>query len=140
MTRKNKTRSGITFQKKGTCIASIPYVEADILGDGSVYVELPKRSAITHIYNNVIIPSSTLNARIIIFAKGAAVTTQNQIGTVGVIQTSLVFSNQYSETGGELVIKAGTTPPADGALVGELIVEYVELDRNIGEYTTILDS
>ena len=141
MARKNKTRAGAIAQKKGVCIAVIPFVEADILVDGSVYVELPRRSAIIRIATNTIVTSGTALSAITVVANNNAVAINIQVHTfVGIRDEVLEDSARYLETGGELVIKAGSVPPATGSLVGELIVEYIELDKNTGEYTTHLKS
>ena len=140
MTRKNKTRDGAVVQKKGVCVAVIPFVEADILVDGSVYVELPKRSAITRIYVNTKVPSGTSSANISVYVNGNIVVSNFLATSIRFIQASLISTATYLETGGDIVIKAGSIPPATGSLVADLIVEYVEFDKNTGEYTTFLDS
>ena len=141
MASKNKTRDGTLAQKKGLCVAVIPFVEADILDDGSVYVNLPKRSVITRINSNIIVDSTTASASLTVLANNNAVITNMLVyAIVGVKDEFLQSSAQYLKTGGKLVIKAGSVPPATGSLVGELIVEYIELDKNTGEYTTYLKS
>ncbi len=138
MARKNKTRVGTHNQKKGVCVAVIPFVEADILGDGSVFVELPKRSLITRIVSNVIVASDTVDASLNVNADDEFIAVV-VVDDVGISDVALATATQYLETGGELVIKATVIPPATGSLVGELIVEYIELDKNTGEYTTYLE-
>ncbi len=140
MTRKNKTRNGVLAQKKGVCVAVIPFVEADILVDGSVYVEMPKRSIITNVFGNIKVTSGTASAVLTVVANGSTIVNSLSVTAETVVAGSLIPSSQYLETGGELVIKSGAVAPATGSLVGELVVEYVELIRNIGEYTTFLDS
>ncbi len=139
MVRKDKTRDGILAQKKGVCVAVIPFVEADILVDGSVYVELPKRSLITRIVSNVIVASGTFNATLFVNANGVFIA-EALVDVVGITDTNLQSNAQYLETGGELIILASGIAPATGTLVGELIVEYIELDKNTGKYTTYLNS
>ena len=140
MARKNKTRDGTIAQKKSVCLATIPFVEADILGAGSVFVEMPKRSFITRIFISVLTASGTASSTIDALANSNFITLNLPVTIITVAEGVLINIYRYLETGGELVIKAGTTPPADGALVGELIVEYYELDKNTGEYTSYLNS
>lgn len=140
MARANKTRDGILAQKKGVCVAVIPFVEADILVDGSVYVELPPRTMITRVVSNITTASGTSVATVDVLANGVVLVNELAVAAANVGDESLAAVAQYLATGGELVIKAGAVTPADGALIGELIVEYIELDKNTGEYTKHLAS
>ena len=140
MARENKTRDGQLAQKKGVCVAVVPFVEADILVDGAVYVNLPKRSLITRIVSNIMTASGTATATLDVVANGTNVVEEMAVAAANVTDETLVAAAQYLATGGELVIKAGAVTPADGALIGELVVEYIELDKNTGEYTKHLAS
>jgi len=140
MARLNKTRTLAIAQKKGVCVAVIPFVEADILVDGSVYVNMPARSLITRVVSNITTASGTASATLDIVANGTNVVEELAVAAANVGDETLVPAAQYMETGGELVIKAGGVTPADGALIGELIIEYIELDKNTGEYTKHLSS
>ncbi len=139
MARKNKTRDGTYNQKKGVCVAVIPFVEADILGDGSVFVELPKRSLITRLVSNVIVASGTANAIIDVIVGDVLLAFGVFVDFVGITDEDIRPIAQYLETGGGLAIRVSSTPPVTGSLVGELTVEYIELDKNTGEYTTYLE-
>ena len=140
MARLNKTRTLAIAQKKGVCIAVIPFVEADILVDGSAYVNMPDRSMITRVTSNITTASGTATATVDVLANGVVLVNELPVAAANVDDETLVAAARYLATGGELVIKAGAVTPADGALIGELIVEYVELDKNTGEYTRHLSS
>ena len=140
MARENKTRDGLLAQKKGVCVAVIPFVEADILVDGAVYVSLPPRSLITRVTSNITTESGTASSTLDVVANGVVLVNELPVAIADIADETLVAAARYLATGGELVIKAGATTPADGALIGELIVEYIELDKNTGEYTEFLDS
>jgi len=140
MARTNKTRTGQLAQKKGVCVAVIPFVEADILVDGSVYVDMPKRTLILTVTSNITTESGTASSTLDVLANGVVLVNELPVAIADIADETLVAAARYLETGGELVIKAGATTPAAGDLVGELIVEYIELDKNTGEYTVHLDS
>lgn len=140
MARANKTRDGVVAQKKGVCVASIPFVEADVLVDGSVYVQLPDRVMITRVVSNITTASGTAGATVDVVANGVVLVNELAVAAANVTDETLVAAAQYLATGGELVIKAGATTPADGALIGEILVEYIEMDKNTGEYTVHLDA
>lgn len=140
MARANATRDDKNFQKKGVSVAVAPFVESEILVDGSVFVQLPPRSLIQSVTVNVktasTTPTSTLDVLIganVLCNEVPAVTAEPQRGTID-------ETYSYLETGGELIVKAGAVTPAAGDLVGEIIVEYIELDKNTGEYTEMLSS
>ena len=140
MARANKTRDGSNYQKKGVCVCVIPFVEADVLVDGSVYVNLPARTMIQNVTSNITTASGTANATLDVVANGTVLVNEMAVATANVGDETLVASARYLATGGELVIKAGAVTPADGALVGELVIEYIELDKNTGEFTKFLNS
>lgn len=137
MARANLTRSEVA-QKKGICVAVIPFVEADILVDGSVYANLPERTLIQRATINITTVSGTATSTLDILANGVVLVNEQAATAAGVADATLVAAARYLANGGELVIKAGAVTPANGALVGELVVEYIELDKNTGEYTKFL--
>ena len=137
MARENKTRDGAFHQKRGVSVAVIPFVEADVLVDGAVYVSMPERSLITRVVSNITAASGTANATLDIVANSVVLVNEMAVAATGVTDETLVVAAQYLATGGELVIKAGAVTPADGALVGDLVVEYIELDKVSGEYTEV---
>jgi len=140
MARANKTREDTNFQKKGVCVVSTPILEADLLVDGSVYAVLPDRSLIVSVLINVTTVSGTANATLDVLANGTVVADEIAVTVAGAIDDAVVPAAAYLATGGEIVVKAGAVTPADGALVGDLVVEYIELDKNTGEYTVLLES
>ncbi len=140
MAHRNKTRDGELAQKKGVSVAVIPFVEADILGNGSVYVQLPPRTMIQKLTSNITTASGTTNATIDVLANSVVLVNELDVAAANIGDETLVDAARYLATGGELVIRAGSVTPANGALIGELIVEYIELDKNTGEYTRHLTS
>lgn len=135
MARANKTRVGIIAQKRSICVAVIPFVEADILVDGSVYIQLPSRILIQHVMVNITTVSGTATATLDVLANGVVLVNEQSMTASGVADCTLVAAARYLASGGELVLKAGAVTPADGALIGEVTVAYMELDKTSGEYT-----
>jgi len=140
MARINKTRDGMVAQKKAVQVMSIPFLEVDILVDGAVYGMLPDRSMITRVISNVTTASGTASATLDVLANGVVLVNEMAVAVANVTDETLVPAAQFLATGGELVIKAGGTTPANGALIGEILVEYIEMDKNCGEYTVHLPS
>jgi len=141
--RQNKTRDGVLAQKKGVQVAVIPFVEADIVAEGglgSVFVNLPPRTMIQRVTSNITTASGTLNATVDVLANGVVLVDELAAAAANTGDESLVAAARYLATGGEVVIRSGAVAPADGALIGELVVEYIELDKNSGEYTLHLGS
>lgn len=143
MARQNKTRDSDMFQKRGVCIAVIPFVEADVTAntaDGSVMVNLPPRVFITRVSSNVTAASATASATIDVLANGVVLVNELPVAIADIADETLVAAARYLATGGEVVIKSGAVAPATGSLVGELYIEYIELDKKNGEYTRVLAS
>ncbi len=140
MARINKTREGEVAQKKGVCVCSIPFVEADVLVDGSVYAQIPERSLITRVVSNITTASGTGSATLDLQANGVVLVNEMAVSSTGVTEETLAPAAQYLATGGELVLLAGGTTPAAGDLEGDILIEYIEMDKNTGEYTEHLDS
>ena len=140
MARANKTRDTVLAQKRGVCVAVIPFVEADVLVDGSVYVNLPEEVMIMSVTSQITTASGTASSTLDITFKGVVLVNEMAVSSADITSETLVAAARYSATGGELVAKAGAVTPADGALVGTLIVEYIELEKTSGEYTKFLDS
>jgi len=140
MARLNNPRTLAIAQKKGVCVAVVAFVEADILVDGSVYVNMPARSMITRVTSNITAASGTATSTVDVLANGVVLVNELPVAAANIDDETLVAAARYLATGGELVIKAGAVTPAAGDLVGELIIEYIELDKNTGEYTKHLSS
>ena len=137
MAATDRTRDDLNFQKKGVSVAVAPFVESEITGDGSIFFNLPPRSVIIGIAVNVTTVSTTASSTLDVNYNGSEVGSEIAVTVAGVIVDTVTPANAYSATGGQLVVKAGSTAPAAGDLVGEIIVQYIELDKNCGEYTTI---
>lgn len=140
MARENKTRDGINAQKRGVCVAVIPFVEADVLVDGLVGVDLPEDSVITNVIVQVETVSTTGSSTVDVLIGAAVLANEIAVTAAGAIVGTLVAAVAEATTGGELIIKSGSTAPAAGDLVGTLIVEYIELNKTTGEYTNFLAS
>lgn len=138
MARENKTRDGSFHQKKGVSVLVAAFVEADILVDGAVYGNLPDRILITRLTSNITTESGTANATLDVLANGVVLVNELPVAIADIADETLVAAARYLVTGGEFVIKAGAVTPADGALIGEILMEYIELDKNTGEYTQFL--
>jgi len=128
-------RTGTNNQKRGVCILSAPLAEADVLTTGSVYATLPPRSVITRVALVAKTVSGTTSATLTVTANGVNIAANINVTTAGYKAGTLVAAAAYLATGGDIVVKAGGVTPANGAFVGDLIVEYIELDKTTGEYT-----
>lgn len=143
MARQNLTRSNDNFQKRGVSVAVIPFVEADVTAnaaDGSVMFQLPPRSLINRVTSNITTASGTANATIDVLVGANVLVNELPVAAANIDDETLVAAYRYAATGGEVIIKSGAVAPANGALVGELYIEYIELDKKTGEYTRILAS
>lgn len=140
MARTNKTRDALFGQKKGVSVAVIQFVEADVVADGSVFVQLPARVMIQNITSNITTASTTATSTLDIEANGVVLVNEMAVAAANIGDETLVAAARYLPNGGELVLKPGAVAPAAGDLVGELIVEYIELDKNCGEYTEFLSA
>ena len=136
----DKTRDTNNFQKRGVCVFTAPLVEADVLTTGSTYGTLPARSVITGVSILVTTVSGTASADLAVDFNGAALEAAILVTGLGDIQGVPIATAVYSATGGDIVVKAGGTTPATGSFVGELIVEYIELDKTTGEYTEMTNA
>lgn len=147
MPRVNETRGHETAQKKGVQVSVIPFTAAETIGDGtttgSVYVQLPERVLIQQVTLNVVVAAVTVGATADIIANGLILVDEMPLTVSGISGLTLIANARYMVTGGELVIRPGAvTPivPADAVMVAEIVVEYVELDKNSGEYTRHLSA
>lgn len=141
MARQNLTRSGNNNQKKGVSVAVISFVEADVTAnaaDGSVVFQLPASSMITRLTSNVTAASATVSSTIDVLIGAVVLVNELPVAIADIADETLVAAARYAANGGEVIIKSGAVAPATGSLVGELIIEYIELDKNTGEYTRSL--
>ena len=128
-------RTGKNNQKRSVSVLSVPLVEADILTTGSIYATLPARSIILTVEIWVKTVSTTASSTLDVTANGAVVANEIAVTVAGVIKGTVVTTAADMETGGDIVVLAGSTTPAAGDFVGELVITYVELDKSNGEYT-----
>mgnify|MGYP003647471127 CR=1 FL=1 len=124
-------RNGLFNQKREIYVGVYNPTEAEILAVAAV-ANLPERSLVTNVYTNVLTASGTASSQITVKVGAVAVATNVAVATTGIKTTT---TPGYFATGGEITIIGGTTPPANGALVVEVVIEYVELDKTSGEYT-----
>ena len=131
----DKKRDGTNNQKRGVSVLSVPLVEADILTTGSIYATLPARSLILSVAIVVTTVSGTASSTLDVTADGTVVANEIAATVAGAIVGTVVSTAAYLATGGDIIVLAGSTTPADGAFLGQLVIEYVELDKTNGEYT-----
>jgi len=124
------SRNGTFNQKRETSIGVFAPTEAEILASDTV-ATLPERVAVTRVWTNVMTASGTSGAQITVKVGTTSIATNVAVATTGLKTTN---TPGYFATGGAITIVPGTTAPANGALVCEVIVEYVELDRLDGAY------
>ena len=133
----DKTRDDNNFQKRGVCVFKAPLEEADVLTTGSVYGNLPDRAVIISAAILVTTVSTTATSTLDIKVGSTVVANEVAVTAAGMIDGIMVDANQYFATGGEITVLAGAVTPAAGDFVGELVIEYIELDKTTGEYTTM---
>lgn len=131
----DKTRDDNNFQKRGVSVFTAPFVEADILTTGSVFGKLPERAVITYAGILVTTVSGTVLSTLDVQVGSTVVANEVAVTAAGMIDGTLVAANRYFATGGDITVLAGAVSPAAGDLVGELVIEYIELDKVTGEYT-----
>jgi hypothetical protein len=123
------------YNQKKTYSVSVAegLVESDILVDGSIVFVLPEKVILTNIYVNVTTVSATASATVDVLVGSDVVANEVAVTTAGLIAGTV--ANHQQATGGEVTIKSGATAPAAGDLVCDLILEYIEYDKNNGDYT-----
>ncbi len=131
----DRKRTGLNNQKRAVSVLSAPFVEADILTTGSTYATLPARSLIISVGILVTTASGTATSTLDVTANGTVVANEVDVDDTGWKAGTVVEDAAYLATGGDIVVKSGAVAPAAGTLVGELVVEYIELDKVTGEYT-----
>lgn len=141
MAAEDKTRDDLNFQKKGVCVMVAPLVETEINGDGAIIGVLPERAIITDVILNVTTESGTASATIDVLVGSDVVANEIDVNSAaGAIVGTVVAAQAYRATGGNVIVKDGSTAPAAGDLVMEAVVQYIELDKNTGEYTEFYEA
>ena len=125
-------REGKFNQKRSHSIGVYGPSEAQILAGGLV-ATLPERSIVESVKVNVTVASTTAGATVDVLVNGVVVANELAIDATGVVDS--LAAETYFETGGDIEINAGGTPPAAGDFEGEVYIEYIELDRVTGLYT-----
>jgi len=131
----DKTRDNVNYQKRAVCVLVAPLVEADILVAGSIYGVIPERSIIKSVRVNVKTISGTSSATLDVLAGAAVIANEVAVTVAGVIVGTDVPGENWLATGGNITVRSGSVSPANGAFIGDLIIEYIELDKKTGEYT-----
>lgn len=125
-------REGTFNQKREVSVGVYSLTEAQILDDALV-ATLPERVIVTGVKTNVTAASGTTSSNITVKVGSTAIATNVGVATSGLKTTA---TPGYFETGGDLTVVAGSTAPAAGDLECEVVVEYIELDRTVGSYTS----
>jgi hypothetical protein len=128
----DRKREGKYNQKRGVSVLTIPFTESQVIGDGSVFATLPANSLVIFANLTVTTPSGTSNATIQPVINGSNYSSALDVTVVGSTNENTPV---YLATGGDVVLKPGSTAPANGALVGIMQVIYIENDKVTGEYT-----
>jgi hypothetical protein len=136
----DRTRTGLNMQKRGLSVFHANLVEADILTTGSTYGTLPQRVVVQSASILVTTVSTTATSTLDIKVGSTVVANEVAVTAAGMIDGTMVAANQYHATGGVITVLAGAVTPAAGDFVGELIIEYIELDKVTGEYTVMTNS
>ena len=127
-------REGLNNQKRGVCVmVSDLLADADIASLGSTIATLPAESVI--ISATVVTTVATASGGVALDYNGAAIEALILGTTVRALPGTLINTATYSATGGDIVVKDGSTPPGDTAWEGYIVIEYIELDKVTGEYT-----
>lgn len=141
MAAEDKTRDDLNFQKKSVCVMVAPLVETEINGDGAIIGVLPERVIITDVILNVTTKSGTASATIDVLVGSDVVANEIDVNSAaGAIVGTVVAAQAYRATGGNVTVRDGSTAPAAGDLVMEAVIEYIELDKNTGEYTEFYEA
>lgn len=108
--------------------------EAQLLAIGTLFT-LPRNSFISKVDVYINTVSATASSQMDIAVGGTDVATNIPVTVAGVaVMPTLAAARKYPN-GGAVTINGGTTPPAAGDLVFDVIIEYVELDKHTGAYT-----
>ncbi len=139
MAAENLTRENTNNQKRGVCVAVTEgLTEEQILGDGCVPFTLPENVLIISAAINVTNISGTASSTVDIRVGSTVIANEVPVTVAGFVEGIDNVVRKYP-TGGDVTILAGATAPANGALVTDLIIQYIELDKHTGEYTRFSD-
>jgi len=130
----DKTRAGLNNQKRAVCVLVADLEEADILTTGSVYGNLPDNVLVMSAGVLVTTASGTASSTLDITINGTVVANEVDVDDTGFKAGTITEDARYFATGGEVVVRAGAVTPAAGTLVGQLVIEYIELNTVTGAY------
>lgn len=130
MAATDRKREGLNNQKREVRVMVVPVTGPELADDGSIYATLPENSTvIQYALTTLVAGAATSTAQININGSnhGSALATAAAGTVVG------ATAAKYA-TGGDVILKAGTTAPGAN-FVGELEICYVETNMVNGEYT-----
>jgi len=99
-----------------------------------IIANIPEETVVLKSVLNVLKADSTAGATMDIVVNGVTVNDEVKVDTVGVNTGSETLG--YFKTGGKIEVKTGGTAGAGDGLQ-QLVLEYVELNKVNGEYTTV---
>ena len=137
MAAADKKRTGTyNFKRKVSVMVAEGLLEADILVDGLIPFHLPDNSFITGVSVNVTTVSGTGSSTVDVLVGSTVIANEVPVTVAGAtVANDLDSVTRKFATGGDITLKAGAVTPADGALVCDLIIEYIELSKKGQEYT-----
>lgn len=124
-------RKGLFNQKRSVSVGVYPLTEAEVL-DTAIVAALPVNVIVTNVYTNVKTASGTASSSIVVKVGGTTIANNVAVASTGLKTTT---TPGYFATGGDVTVAAGATAPATGTLDVEVIIEYAELSKTLGEYT-----
>lgn len=124
-------RKDLFNQKRNDSWAVFKLTEAEIL-DGALVATLPARTVVSYAYAVVTTASGTTGATIDVKVGNTVVTNELAVDALGVAKGTPTTT--FFPTGGNVTVVAGSTAPATGSLVVEVMLHYMELDMTDGTY------
>jgi len=133
----NLTRKNTFNQKRSLSVAYFePVGYTDLTADGStgsIMAVIPAHSTLIHI-GVIELEAANAGAEATITIGADTIVTNGPIDANGLF----TLAPQHSSLAGDLIIKAGTTPPSQG--VFEFFFVYCEHEKHTGEYTNFSDN
>ncbi len=124
-------RVGLNNQKREVSIAVISLKEAELLDAPALGATLPERVLV--IGASVVTSVAAGAGNVTIQVGGGNLVTNRPISAVG---SSSVATNEYFPTGGDVTVIAGSSAPSAGTWEGDILIEYIEIDRNTRHYVS----
>lgn len=128
----NMTLHSTNAQRRGVSVG-VYKINDDVVAAESTVGILPKNVLVTGGYVQMTKESSVASSTVDVTING---TTFKTGASATSTTTTAVAVQKYLPTGGDVNIKAGSTAPTN--FEGVLVVEYIELDKVVGEYTEVI--